>query len=89
MEEVMKVLGWIINTRSLTTSLPHDKHSKWSSSIDTIISEGKCNIKNLEILLGRLNHAANILLSMHHHSWKALQKSKQSEENQLDKDAVD
>ncbi len=52
MEEVMKVLGWIINTRSLTTSLPHDKHSKWSSSIDNIISEGKCNIKNLEILLG-------------------------------------
>jgi hypothetical protein len=41
MEEVKKVLGWIIDTRSLKISPLLDKHSKWSFSMDHIISEGK------------------------------------------------
>jgi len=28
MEEIKKILGWIVNTRSLTIALTPDKHSK-------------------------------------------------------------
>jgi hypothetical protein len=34
MEEVKKILGWIVNTRSLTIALPPDKHTKRTSSIE-------------------------------------------------------
>jgi hypothetical protein len=33
LEEVKKILGWIINTRSLSISLPDDKFKAWSSDI--------------------------------------------------------
>jgi hypothetical protein len=33
LEEVKKILGWIINTRSLSITLPDDKFKAWSSDI--------------------------------------------------------
>jgi antitoxin component of MazEF toxin-antitoxin module len=44
MEEIKKILGWIVNTHSSTIALPLDKHSKWTAYIETIISTGKCNL---------------------------------------------
>jgi hypothetical protein len=66
MEEVKTVLGWIINTRSLSISLPVDKYSKWSSHIKEISSASTVNSKQLETLLGRLNHVASIQAMLHH-----------------------
>jgi hypothetical protein len=66
MEESKQILGWIINTRSLTLALPTEKHAKWTKDINTMISSGKTNHKQLEQLLGRLNHTANILPTMRH-----------------------
>jgi hypothetical protein len=33
MEAIKTVLGWIINTRSLSISLPLDKYLKWTSQV--------------------------------------------------------
>jgi hypothetical protein len=66
MEESKLVLGWITNTHTLTAALPQDKHKKWTEDIDKMITSGRSNFKSLEKLIGRLNHAANILPTMRH-----------------------
>jgi hypothetical protein len=66
MEETKTILGWIINTRSLTISLPPDKHNRWTSDIKNILSSNKVRHKTLETLLGRLNHIATIYSPMRH-----------------------
>ncbi len=78
LEEVKKVLGWILNTRSLTLSLPHDKLSDWSHDIRKLISRKKSHFKFLESLLGRLNHVACSFPPMRHYMgrlYQALQRS--------------
>jgi hypothetical protein len=65
-EESKTVLGWIINTRSLTIHLPRNKFLAWSSSIDKIISNQTTSSKELHSIEGRLNHTAYILSPMRH-----------------------
>lgn len=55
------ILGWTINTRSLLISLPNDKHIAWSSDITDIMTSTTCTRKELEQLIGRLNHASLII----------------------------
>jgi hypothetical protein len=66
LEETKLVLGWILNTRSLQISLPLDKHQKWSSDINIMISNPRVSVKQLESTLGRLNHVANIIPILRH-----------------------
>lgn len=66
MEESKVILGWVINTRSLTISLPTDKYTRWVSAIQQIISSRRVRHKTLEITIGRLNHVASIYIVMHH-----------------------
>jgi hypothetical protein len=61
LSETAIVLGWLINTRKLTISLPADKFNSWRIDINTIISQRKATIEDLECLIGRLNHAASVL----------------------------
>ncbi len=58
LEEVKTVLGWIINTRTLTISLSDDKLRNWSADISMMISSKKAHHKILESTLGCLNHVA-------------------------------
>jgi hypothetical protein len=55
------VLGWKINTRSLLLSLPPDKFNSWSLDIKGILANKKATQEELEMLIGRLNHAAGAL----------------------------
>jgi hypothetical protein len=64
MEESKCILGWIVNTRSLSISLPWDKHKNWSDQLLSLISSKGTSTKELEILIGRLNHCASILPAM-------------------------
>ena len=65
--EVQTVLGWEINTRTLTISLPSDKYSEWTAQIKTILDFNSVSPKDLESLIGRLNHAAFVIpLSRHY-----------------------
>jgi hypothetical protein len=58
--EIAKVLGWILNTRTLKVYLPEDKLVIWTREIDEIINNKTKSVldKTLESLIGRLQHAA-------------------------------
>ena len=61
LEEVKTILGWVINTRSLLINLPKEKYIAWSKSITNILQKGSSNKKELETLIGRLNHIGTII----------------------------
>jgi hypothetical protein len=57
---------WLINTRTLNISLPSDKHLKWHFQINNIINQKRVSLKQLEVLIRRLNHLASIMPMLHH-----------------------
>ena len=65
-EEIQIVLGWRLNTRSLEASLPDDKFRAWSIDIASLLVKKACTMKELETLVGRLNHAAYVLPNARH-----------------------
>ena len=54
-------LGWIIDTRQLRIFLPKLKAMKWTDEINEALSIEKVKAKDLEKLIGKLNHAAFII----------------------------
>ena len=66
LSEVKIILGWEINTRTLTIALPLHKHTTWDSEIKNILTFQRCKTKALECLIGRLNHAGFIIPSARH-----------------------
>ena len=65
-EEVKVCLGWCINTRSLTVSLPQHKFTAWDADIANIITRKSTNNLHLEKILGRLEHVAAVVKPMGH-----------------------
>ena len=61
LEERKIVLGWMLDTRRLTISLPEHKFLAWSSQIKHIIKSRKTTAIILETVLGRLTNASSIL----------------------------
>jgi hypothetical protein len=56
------MLGWDINTRTLRINLPTEKYTIWSLQINEILSKkGRSTKQILEVVIGRLNHAASII----------------------------
>jgi hypothetical protein len=61
-EETKTILGWTINTRNLTISLPTDKFNSWCHDIDEILHDKTTSTsQSLEQLIGRLNHASQVI----------------------------
>jgi hypothetical protein len=60
LSESLIILGWSINTRSLTIALPPKKFQQWNHDLKDIISRKKTSYKHLESTIGRLNHAAAV-----------------------------
>jgi hypothetical protein len=56
LSEVFIVLGWSINTRLLTLALPKKKFHCWMEDLKGMLSSRKVTAKELERLIGRLNH---------------------------------
>ena len=55
-------LGWDINTQSLRVSLPEEKHIAWTNDIKEALASTKIKTDTLESLIGKLNHAAHVIL---------------------------
>ena len=53
------MLGWKINTRTLTFSLPDNKLELWPPVLRRLASQGRATIKKIESLVGRLGHASD------------------------------
>jgi hypothetical protein len=65
--EMMIVLGWLIDTRRMTVSLPTDKYLAWSSDLSEILKTGTVTVESLDSTVGRLNHAFFLVpLSRHY-----------------------
>jgi hypothetical protein len=56
LSEELVILGWKINTRSLTIALPEKKYSNWHEDLSNYVKAKKISQNNLESLIG-LNHA--------------------------------
>ncbi len=64
--ERLKILGWLLDTRRLQIELPEDKYKAWIQTIEDLLQKDRVTYKELEQLLGRLNHAGFIIpLSRH------------------------
>jgi len=64
--EVQTVLGWKVDTRRLQVSLPDDKFRAWSDDLVSVLQKGGGTRKELESMVGRLNHSAFLIpLSRH------------------------
>ena len=61
LSEIKVLLSWSINTRVFEISLPDDKFSRWIAQINRILHHGKVSPKELESIIGWLNHAAYII----------------------------
>ena len=61
LEEEKVILGWHFNTRLLIISLPENKYIAWSKQILDILEARRVKAEELEILIGRLNHAAQVI----------------------------
>ena len=55
------ILGWIVNATKFKIFLPYQIFLAWSEDIDQLIQNPKTTAKALEILIGKLNHAAYFL----------------------------
>jgi hypothetical protein len=59
--EVQVVLGWKVDNRRLEVSLPRDKFDAWMLDLRVSRESKRVDRKELERLLGRLNHAAYVM----------------------------
>ena len=57
-EERKVVLGWVIDTRLFTVSLPQEKAAAYTQQINEILKAKKINHKNLESIIGRIERTA-------------------------------
>jgi len=60
-EEHKIILGWKLDSRSLTISLPIEKFIAWTNIIDNIVQSGVSTANELESMIGRLGHVSTIL----------------------------
>ena len=66
LEEVKTLLGWVFDTRRLLISLPVDKLNCWTSDILDIIIASEATYKQLDTIIGRLNHVGYIIPTARH-----------------------
>ena len=60
-EEEKICLGLVLNTRTLTISLPTHKFKAWSAQVNETLHKRKIDIKSLRSLLGRMENIAIII----------------------------
>ena len=58
--EIKTILGWIVNMRPFMVHLSLEKTKSWLTNIKRLLASGCTNRKDLEKLIGRLNHVCYI-----------------------------
>ena len=61
LEESKTILGWSIDFHNLIISLTIEKHVDWSNQLSLIMEKKVCTLKELNNLVGYLNHACNTI----------------------------
>jgi hypothetical protein len=65
-EEIKLILGWLMDFRELTVSLPDNKYIAWSADIVKMLTSGSAKAKELETLIGRLGHLGMVIPFVYH-----------------------
>ena len=52
------ILGWRVNTRTMTIGLPENKFTSWTLDLRKLVSQRKCTFGEFESLAGRQCHAS-------------------------------
>jgi len=60
--ESKTILCWLLDTRTLTLALPTHKYIAWCAEIEAALCAQTIYHQKLESLIGKLNHAATIVL---------------------------
>ena len=92
LEERKVLLGWVLDTRELTVSLPEEKIIAWSSLICKVINKGTSNHDKLDTTIGRLTHVSVVIPYMKHFmSWIRQEKkrAKNRKKIRLKKEAIE
>ena len=66
LEEVKALLGWVFDTRRLLVSLPVNKLNCWTNEIFDIIVASEATYKQLDTIVGQLNHVGDIIPTARH-----------------------
>ena len=64
--EIKICLGWLLNTRSLTISLPKHKYIAWTKELQGFIDRKSCSFKALESMIGKLEHVISVFKILGH-----------------------
>jgi hypothetical protein len=65
-EEKKIILGWLLNTRALTIALPLNKVEGWTEQICGLLRNPTATAKDLQKLVGRLNHVGHVVPASRH-----------------------
>ena len=81
--ESKAILGWVVNTQSMTVSLPKDKHKAWTEEIQTLRTHPgrRATAKELESTIGRLSHAAYVVPNSRHFLGRLYQASERAKDH--------
>ena len=66
LSETKIILGWLLNFRTMTISLPENKYIAYSRAISNMIERGWTSKAELESNIGRWVHLGQILPQIHH-----------------------
>jgi hypothetical protein len=66
MQDVNNVLGWNLYSWRLMVSLSDENHDLWSTEIGHHLENGSLLTKELETLVGRLEHVGYLIPLMRH-----------------------
>ena len=64
--EIMIVLGWELDARRFTISLPAHKQIAWKDSIRSVLGRKRVDQKTLDTIVGRLNHIGYVIPQARH-----------------------
>jgi hypothetical protein len=64
--EQQRILSWIIDTHQLLIALPENKFTAWSASIGKLLQKELVTHKEMETIVGHLNHAGFIIPMARH-----------------------
>jgi hypothetical protein len=64
--ELQIILGWLLDSSRLLLLLPADKHQTWKAEVLQIIKNWPSTFGNLDLTVGRLNHATYVIPMSRH-----------------------
>ena len=83
LKEIITFLGWIVDTRQLPIALPINTWRAWSTTINEAMNKKTTSSKEIETLIGKLNHVCFIIPDARHFMNNLRKAEQYQEENDV------